>query len=297
MAKACLSSARYPCAFLSATDNTLMTSLPSVLAAECLTSGAAFAVITVSRAEGSTPREQGALMVVSADGVAGTIGGGKLEWDAIDTARIMIRNQGKTQTLSVVLGPQNGQCCGGRVTLTIEPGASQHLEVLQGVEDADREARPVVIIHGAGHVGRALAKALALLPFRTLLVDSRAEELARFDGAGVEMLLTASPVSAAENAPAGAAHVIMTHTHALDSLIAAAVLERNAFRYLGIIGSQSKKVRFRNAFRAMGLPKEQIQRVVCPIGGYGVNDKRPEVIAALAAAEITVALLAMKGGH
>jgi xanthine dehydrogenase accessory factor len=84
---------------------------------------------------------------------------------------------------------------------------------------------------------------------------------------------------------------VMTHSHALDSLITGVVLERGDFRYLGLIGSQSKAARFRSAFRAMGLPEERIARLICPIGGTEVHDKRPEVIAALAAAEIIKALM------
>jgi xanthine dehydrogenase accessory factor len=84
---------------------------------------------------------------------------------------------------------------------------------------------------------------------------------------------------------------VMTHSHALDSLITGVVLERGDFRYLGLIGSQSKAARFRSAFRGMGLPEERIARLICPIGGTEVQDKRPEVIATLAAAEIIKALM------
>jgi xanthine dehydrogenase accessory factor len=253
--------------------------------------GVPFAVVTVLDAAGSTPREQGAAMVASVDSVAGTIGGGRLEWEAIDAARIMLREASKNRTMTVVLGPETGQCCGGKVVLLIETGTTDHLEALLRRESTERDARPSVYIHGAGHVGRALAAVLALLPFKVLLVDSRAGELALARKLAVDHILTATPVALAEAAPIGAAHVIMTHSHALDSLIAAAVLEKGTARYLGIIGSKSKKALFRKAFRALGFPEARIRTVVCPIGGTSVKDKRPEVIAVLAAAEITQALL------
>jgi xanthine dehydrogenase accessory factor len=273
-----------------------MKSVPSALAQRCLESGETFALVAITEAIGSTPRERGACMVVSAASVAGTIGGGRLEWDMIETARAMLTEKGKSQTISVVLGPSIGQCCGGKVTLSIAAGTPADVQQLQEQEASLRKARPAVLIHGAGHVGRALASALSLLPFQVMLIDSRAEELERFGGAGVEIMHTAKPVAAVEHAPTGAAHVIMTHSHALDSLIAAAVLERGDFAYLGIIGSKTKKALFRKAFRETGFAEEQIRRVICPIGGNAVKDKRPEVIAALAAGEITVALLGKNGG-
>ncbi len=235
-------------------------------------------------------------MVVSAATVAGTIGGGRLEWDAIETARAMLLEKGKSQTISVALGPAIGQCCGGKVTLDFRIGSAEDVRRLHAQEAFQRGARPSVLIHGAGHVGRALASALAPLPFSVTLIDSRAEELERFGGNGVEIIHTATPVALAERAKSGAAHVIMTHSHALDSLIAAAVLERGDFSYLGIIGSKTKKALFRKAFRETGVAEDQIRRVICPIGGSAVKDKRPEVIAAMVAAEITVAVFGKNGG-
>jgi xanthine dehydrogenase accessory factor len=268
-----------------------MTPLASHLAQTCLATGTSFAVVVVQEAAGSTPREQGAVMVLSALSAAGTIGGGRLEWVAIEAARDMLVEASKNRTMSVVLGPESGQCCGGRVVVRIEKGTAAHLVVLQQREQSELAARPAVFIHGAGHVGRALAAVLALLPFKVVLVDSRAGELALARDLPVECVLTEKPVAVAEAAPAGAAHVILTHSHALDSLIAVALLERETAGYIGIIGSKSKKALFRKAFRAVGISEAHIRKVVCPIGGEGVKDKRPAVIAVLVAAEITQALL------
>jgi xanthine dehydrogenase accessory factor len=269
-----------------------MATTPSALAKACLDARDGFIIVSIVEAAGSTPREKGAAMVVSPRSVAGTIGGGRLEWEAIQAARNMLLERSKSRAMSVALGPAIGQCCGGRVTLMLEPGENRHMQALIEQEARECAARPLVMIYGAGHVGRALARALALLPFRVSLIDSRAGELEVDTTAGIETILTEASVALAEQAPDGSAHVVMTHSHALDCQIAAAVLERNAFRYLGIIGSRTKKASFRKAFRAIGLSEERIGRVVCPIGGGSVSDKRPEVIAALAAAEITTALLA-----
>jgi xanthine dehydrogenase accessory factor len=249
-----------------------------------------FIRVAVAVAEGSTPRDTGAFMLIAADVAAGTIGGGRLEHDAIAVARSMLATGEAARTDVIPLGPAIGQCCGGRVTLHYDrPGGAEIAELAAAQAKADA-ARPVVLIYGAGHVGRALAGALALLPVRASLIDSRADELARTVAPGVTLLSTDSPVSHAEAAPPDAAHVVMTHSHALDSLIAATVLERGRFAYLGIIGSKTKRTSFRRAFREMGLPEDAIRRVVCPIGGSHVRDKRPEVIAALVAAELVGAV-------
>ncbi len=230
-------------------------------------------------------------MIVSASGVAGTIGGGKLEWDAIDAARAMLA-EGRSHDMRIVhLGPAIGQCCGGRVTLAISRIGTAEAEAMARNEAEAAGMRPHVLIYGAGHVGRALARALAPLPFHVTLIDERDDELTRAAAPGVRLVRSDAPAALAESAPDDAAHVVMTHSHALDSLIAAAVMERGRFRYLGIIGSRTKRNAFRNAFRKLGIPAPMIARVVCPIGAAAVRDKRPEVIAALAAAEIATALL------
>ncbi len=247
------------------------------------------ALVSIEGVTGSTPRDAGTRMIVTPDAVAGTIGGGRLEWDAIATARALLQGDTAVQTMDIALGPAIGQCCGGRVTLRIERMTSTLIQFLISSEQSVQHA--TIFIYGAGHVGRALATALAPLPFTVSLVDSRSEELAHFRAHGVTLLHTDKPLSVAENAGDGSAHVIMTHSHAIDSLIAAAVLEQDRFGYLGIIGSRTKRNSFRKAFREIGIPADRIARVVCPIGGMGVKDKRPEVIAALVAAEIVVAML------
>ncbi|MGL5116480.1 MAG: xanthine dehydrogenase accessory protein XdhC [Beijerinckiaceae bacterium] len=248
-------------------------------------------IAIVACTAGSTPREEGAWIGVSASGVVGTIGGGRLEWDVIAFARSALDGVNAQKSLSIPLGPEIGQCCGGRVDIRLVPLDDALLDTLAGKAAAERAASPEVWIHGAGHVGRALALALSPLPFQVTLLDQREDELARVDAPGVRRIVAERPSARVADARPGAAHVVMTHSHALDSLIAAAVLERGDFRYLGLIGSATKKALFLKGFRETGVPEAQIARVVCPIGGSAVRDKRPEVIAALAAAEITTALL------
>ena len=225
-------------------------------------------------------------MVVSATASAGTIGGGQAECLAIAAARRLLAGDQSQSTLDIALGPEIGQCCGGHLALRIERVTPAILAEIRASEAQAAALAPLVMIYGAGHVGRALAQALSPLPFRTRLADSRAAEFAALAAPGVEQVLTDALVALAENAPPGAAHVILTHSHSLDSLIAAALLERGDFAYLGLIGSRTKRAVFERAFRETGLPEAQIARLTCPIGGTAVRDKRPQVIAALVAAEL-----------
>ncbi|PZQ88682.1 MAG: xanthine dehydrogenase accessory protein XdhC [Leifsonia xyli] len=245
----------------------------------------AVALVTVSEVKGSTPREAGARMLVSARDVIGTIGGGAFEWEVIATAREMLSGSASSAHHERALGPDIGQCCGGYVESRIERADTVVLSRLIAEEADQRTTAPLVIIYGAGHVGRALASALAPLPFRVQISDDREDELALVTGADVERL-SGSPTRVAEAAPGGAAHVVLTHSHSLDSRICATLLEDGRFAYLGLIGSKTKLATFKSAFRAIDIPESQIARIVCPIGGRGVRDKRPAVIAALTTAEL-----------
>ncbi len=131
-----------------------------------------------------------------------------------------------------------------------------------------------------------MAAALAPLPFTVRLIDGRAAEFAGFEAPGVTNVVTDRTTAEVEAAPAHAAYLIMTHSHTLDALIATDVLERADFGYLGIIGSRTKHKRFEAAFRQQCIAEREISRITCPIGGRAVRDKRPAVIAALAAAEL-----------
>jgi len=121
-------------------------------------------LVTIVATKGSVPREVGARMLVHAEGTAGTVGGGVLEWQAIARARAMLESGEREALLELVLGPELGQCCGGRATLRLERADALLLDRLASEEAAERAARPRVLLFGAGHVGRALARALPPFP-------------------------------------------------------------------------------------------------------------------------------------
>jgi xanthine dehydrogenase accessory protein XdhC len=248
-------------------------------------------LVQVAAAKGSTPREAGTAMLVTGDAAHGTIGGGRLEWEATLRARRMLASGEAASTLKMPLGPAVGQCCGGNVTLELRRAGRADVAALAEVEARLAERLPLVLLFGAGHVGRALARALAPLPLRLRWIDSRAQEFPDPPLDGPEVVLTERPLAEVAAAPPGAAYFVMTYSHGLDFEICEAVLRRGDFAYLGLIGSRSKRARFEHGWRELGLDDALIARLVCPIGG-ALRDKRPAVIAALAAAEVLQALAA-----
>lgn len=254
-------------------------------------------LVEVTQAKGSTPRDIGTWMLVARDAIFYTIGGGQLEYMAIDHARRLLCGPAITGTdvaMDIPLGPEIGQCCGGRVALGFSHVDWTLAQQLIAKVDADIATRPHAYIFGAGHVGEALAMALSLTPLRVVLVDTREVELSACHVPGIETCLAAMPEMLVRDAPPGSAYVILTHDHGLDFLIASEALARSDASYVGMIGSKTKKATFRNWLnREVGRP-ELFERLVCPMGGSAVKDKRPAVIAALAAAEIMTAALTYK---
>lgn len=243
---------------------------------------------TVTRVRGSAPREAGAYILISASDQFGTIGGGRLEFDVIETAREMLESGCISKNLDVALGPEIGQCCGGRVEIALQRlGQSALADLISEVRQQD-EHRPSVLILGAGHVGRELANLLQHLPVRTVLVDQRAEELDK-SFADVEKSLSAIPEFEIMNAPAGSAFVVLTHDHALDFLLTSCALERGDAAYVGLIGSATKRAKFKS-WCSTQCKDVSLERLVCPIGASGNRDKRPAVIASFVLTEVVLAL-------
>lgn len=247
-------------------------------------------LVSITRAAGSTPREAGTTMAVSLTATAGTIGGGQLEFHCIDIAREMLATGERKRELDIPLGPQMGQCCGGRVRVSLKRATTADRAMLTALEKAETAARPAVLIFGAGHTGRALAQSLAPLPFATTLIDDRDGVLSGLP-AGITCIRMADPVRAVESAAPGCAFVILTHSHALDYRLAEAALMRGDAAYVGMIGSKTKRARFEAGFLRDGGQRTALAHLTCPIGGSDVDDKRPEVIAALTAAELVRSLL------
>lgn len=300
--------------------------------------------VSVARVRGSTPREAGTKLIVTAEQVFGTIGGGNLEFRAIELARELLGGE-RPRLEAYPLGTALGQCCGGHVTLLFEPLVPNRAEWLSELDDAsgvlvtdtldgnklwvdaehtrgrldgpltdivglarerltggqaelieidDRTLffeplRPPdfhIALFGAGHVGRALVQVLSGLPCRIHWIDGREQEFPEVLPDNVRRLLSDEPELEIDDLPDGSYILVMTHCHPLDEAICERVLKRGSYRYLGLIGSQSKLARFRKRWRLHGVDEAAIDAIVCPIGIPGISGKHPTEIAIAVAAQL-----------
>ena len=249
-------------------------------------------LVEIIGTQGSTPREAGTFMLVSADDIWGTIGGGQFEFMAIANARAMLEGDGLA-VMDIPLGPEIGQCCGGRTQLSCRVASAEIIADLRRRLEGEAQAFPQVTLFGAGHVGRALAVALKPLPVTTLVVETRQAELDVLPD-GIERRLVAMPEALIADLPSGSVVLILTHDHALDFLIAREALARSDLAYVGMIGSATKRATFAHWLAREGGAPSLMERLTLPVGGTTVKDKRPEVIAAMTAAEILTTLAAYR---
>ncbi|MDP3846617.1 MAG: xanthine dehydrogenase accessory protein XdhC [Pseudomonas sp.] len=234
--------------------------------------GQACVLVTIIEELGSTPRNAGSKMLVTAERIFETIGGGHLEHKAMQIAREMLASRCQNTRLErFSLGASLGQCCGGATVLLFEPMGQPQAQIA---------------VFGAGHVGRALVPLLASLPCKVRWIDSREAEFPELIPAGVERVLNDEVVDEVENMPAGSYFIVMTHNHQLDLELTAAILKRNDFAYYGLIGSQTKRVKFEHRLRERGFQPEVVQRMRCPMGLSEVKGKLPMEIAVSIAGEV-----------
>ncbi|UWQ75791.1 xanthine dehydrogenase accessory protein XdhC [Leisingera sp. M658] len=276
--------------------------------------------VVIAAIRGSSPRETGTAMLVWKDGQSGTIGGGALEFEAAEAARL----QAESKTFSThALGPDLGQCCGGAVTLLSEVYETADLAALDQ-EIIARSASPApmpmavkrilaaarsqglppspqlvdgwmieplhqpqlpVWIWGAGHVGRALVNVLAPLPdLQITWADTAAERFPAKIPDGVTAVPAADVALLVPHAPENAAHLVLTYSHALDLALCHALLG-HGFAFAGLIGSKTKWARFRSRLAALGHSPDRISRITCPIGDPQLG-KHPQMIAVGVAAQL-----------
>jgi xanthine dehydrogenase accessory factor len=291
------------------------------------------ALLSVIDAAGSVPRESGARIVLQPDGgFFGTIGGGRLEYEAMARARATLTaGRGPAEFRDWPLGPNLGQCCGGMVRTLTETFDATDLAAVRRFEAMEKagafatasrlddegriarvpapgkaaamgriglsrttfherfgEAATPVLLFGAGHVGRAVVLALAPLPFSVRWIDSRQDQFPRHVPQNAVPVCTGDATHEVAEAPRDAMVVVMTHSHPLDFDITAAALQREAFDFVGLIGSETKRARFASWARQLGVAQSRIDSLACPIGIPQIRGKEPAVIAAGIAAQLLI---------
>ncbi|WP_188820913.1 xanthine dehydrogenase accessory protein XdhC [Novosphingobium indicum] len=283
------------------------------------------ALVSVLATEGSAPRGAGTRMLVTAEGQQGTIGGGQLEFRAVEQARAILGlPQGAWRIQDYPLGPLLGQCCGGRVRLLIEhvdpaaldwlhdaePGRMLETVLHDGTisrtvferETATRQSargdRPDVGARFVEPVGERLRPVYLFGAGHVGQAIARHMtglplQLAWFDTRpemaeidGVTVMPEEEIAHCIEEAPADAAIAILTHDHPLDYHLTLAALSRDPVAFVGLIGSSTKIARFRSRLKADGIEEEALARLTTPIGVPGVVGKEPDVIAIAVLAQL-----------
>lgn len=243
---------------------------------QCQQCNEAYVLVTVVGAAGSTPRETGSKMVITAGDCIDTIGGGHLEFDAIKRARALLA-EGKPCTLlhSYPLSSSLGQCCGGA------------MKVLFDVCNVHQQH---IAIFGAGHVAQALVPILAQLPLRISWIDNREAIFPENIPSNVTVVAEDEPESEVAHLDDNSWLIILTHDHQLDYRIAEKALSYPSLPFVGLIGSQTKAKRFVTKLQQRGFDAKALSRLHSPIGDTNIPGKRPIEVAVSIAAQIIARL-------
>ncbi|BFM06476.1 xanthine dehydrogenase accessory protein XdhC [Halioxenophilus aromaticivorans] len=244
--------------------------------ANCHEIGEAYVLVTVLGTSGSTPREPGAKMVVTAEHCYDTIGGGQLEYLVTQAARQRLQDgEVGVDMRPFPLAAEAKQCCGGHVSVMLEAFAPADWRLA---------------VFGAGHVAQQLIPILARMPAKILWLDNRFDfALDRSlipEGSNVELGYFEDPVDTILELPAATEVIILTHDHALDFELCKVALERPDIPFVGCIGSNTKAKRFEQRLLKTGLNESDLQRWVCPIGLPEVPGKLPIEVAVSISAQL-----------
>ena len=232
----------------------------------------------IINAEGSLPRALGDFMLITENDIYGSIGGGQLEFMVINKAQEFLKNNTKKNvTLNIPLGPGIGQCCGGYVQILISyhlNGEDSLLNEELYIKDPDN-----LYIFGAGHIGQALSLKSSDLNFNVHLIDSRKDYLFMNEYKDVDHIFADKPWELIKNLSPQSYFIILTHSHDYDFKIINEILFMNSFKFIGLIGSKTKKNKFSNRLKDNGHDQSLINKIECPVGLDIKHSKEPNEIA------------------
>ncbi len=243
-----------------------------------------YVLVTVLDTKGSSPRDTGTKMVVSADESFDTIGGGALEYQSIKMAREFLQENITAQHKKTFnLGKDLKQCCGGVVRVFFEVFPSSNFNI---------------VIFGAGHIGKSLIKILEDIDCQVKWFDSRQElfpERSDKDSPSpnIQKKIMTQPELAVESCQTNSYFLVMTHDHALDQQLCESIISRGDSLYCGLIGSTTKGLKFRQRLLKKNYKQQEIDILTCPAGLSSLKSKKPMEIAV----SIILELLKLRDKH
>ncbi len=259
-----------------------MTEFSEVMRAalQAMDRGDRVALATVVRVRGSAPRHEGARMVVWPDGrIVGTVGGASLEQKVIEHARHALQTRhGRLETYPLTTGgePDSLGLCGGEVQV--------HIEIL--------ESPTTLVIIGAGHVARPLARMAHELGMRLVVIDDRPEYATpqKFPEAEVAALVGYDPATERlDPMPLESfgpeAHIVVATWGWDEPALAQVLAMEPAPAYVGLVASPAKHRVIRERLAARGLPEAALERLRSP-SGLDLGAETPAEIALSILAEV-----------
>jgi len=233
----------------------------------------AAALCTVVKSVGSTPRHVGSKMLVYPDGkFIGTVGGGDLEHRVLDEAWIAM-GDGESRLLSYTMAdPSRGDpgVCGGTVEVFVEP-------ILPPA---------MVVVIGAGHVGKAVVHLAKWLGFRVAVSDDRAEFCTPESTPGGDAYYPVSMGELPQHLKINnRTYIVITSRGASVDVQGLPGLLEAEPAYIGVIGSRRRWLTTVKGLKERGVAEEKINRVHSPMG-LELNAETPEEIAVSILAEI-----------
>ena len=265
-----------------------MTDLSAQIAAEA-----------VAAAEGGRPVALATLIRVPAGGLTlgakllvrpngsrlGDLGGGPLE-EAVAADALAALAAMPRRSFQALDYTASGDRAAGKAGQEAKAGVCQvMLEVV--------EPRPVLLVVGAGHVGRAVSRLGDYVGFSVAVLDDRPEFASRERLPEADRILCGDMVESlrAFAVDGGTYVVVVSRGHRQDEQALREVVTRGA-AYVGMIGSRRRVGAVLQHLSEEGFPQEALKRVRTPIG-LNIGAETPEEIAVSIVAEI---IQARRGG-
>lgn len=243
-----------------------------IKAQELSSQGVPFVTVTLIQPEGHVPQDIGAKAIITSEGITwGTVGGGRLEAQAIQHSKKLIENPTQPEMVRYDLQKDLNMVCGGMATLFYELSTS---------------SRWKIAVFGAGHVAQAVIPLISSFDCQVWCLDPREEWLKKLPERGnLHKVLSSDLPSCVAQLPENLFYLCITQGHFTDLPIVREILKRGGALFLGVIGSVQKARTLKNTLREEGFTEAQINSIHCPVG-LPIGTNSPSEIAVSIAAQL-----------